>query len=53
MVELCILEMASSSLRSLTWLPEVVALGRNEHQPRGNVPLAIDQGENIIWHEEE
>jgi len=51
MVGLCILGMASSSLRSLSLLREVVAL-RRDHQPRVvEDPLAI-QGEKI-WQDTE
>jgi len=49
MVERCILEMASSFLRSRTQLLGV-ALGNVDHQPIVGLvdPLAI-QGEKIIW----
>ena len=50
MVEQCISEMASSSLRSPTLPREVVALRANvDHQPREEDPLAI-QGEKI-WQD--
>lgn len=50
MVGLCILGMASSSLRSLSLLREVVAL-RRDHQPRVVQDPSAIQGENQTWQD--